>query len=171
MAIFIDIGAAPANEACAQLGQTPDFDRLNLLECAAYRAALIARFGPPPFGCALVPAINRHDFGLYHSVALTIEESARGDAAIEHYAAAVRNGLEHWHEAGFAPPVRYDDAVGTTDRGSISDIILGAFETTRPGPDGGFAIADFATLHANLTAAFPDLAAAFAARAAASERR
>lgn len=171
MAIFIDIGCAPANEACAQLGQTPDFDRLNLLECAAYRAALIARYGPPPFGCKLIPAVNRHEFGIYHSVAFAIEEAARGHAEVERYAAAVEDGLGHWHEAGFAAPVRYDDAVGTADHGSIAEIILGALTTLRPDAAGRFPIADFAVLHANLSAGFPDLAAAAEKRAAGDPRR
>jgi len=40
MSDIIDLGGAPANEDCAQLGHTPDFERLNRLEVAAYRAAM-----------------------------------------------------------------------------------------------------------------------------------
>src|SRR3546814_12289724 len=62
MSNIIDLGGAPANEDCAQLGHTPDFERLNRLEVAAYRAAVIARCGPPPDGCALISITTRHDF-------------------------------------------------------------------------------------------------------------
>ena len=57
MSDIIDLGGAPANEDCAQLGHTPDFERLNRLEVAAYRAAIIARFGPPPDGWDRTPVI------------------------------------------------------------------------------------------------------------------
>src|SRR3546814_21168986 len=50
MSNIIDLGGTPANEDCAQIGHTPDFERLNRLEVATYRAAVIARCGPPPDG-------------------------------------------------------------------------------------------------------------------------
>lgn len=37
------IGSAPAEEDCAQVGRTPQFERYNGLEVAIYRAAVIAR--------------------------------------------------------------------------------------------------------------------------------
>ena len=37
-------------------------------------------------------------------------------------------------------------------------LVIGALLTTRPNPDGTFPIADFATLHGNLAAAFPEQA-------------
>lgn len=48
MPYFVDIGGTPANESCAQLGQTPNFDVLNKLEVLAYKYAIIARYGAPP---------------------------------------------------------------------------------------------------------------------------
>ena len=51
MPYFVDIGGTPANEPCAQLGQTPNFDVLNKLEVLAYKYAIIARYGSPPAGC------------------------------------------------------------------------------------------------------------------------
>jgi hypothetical protein len=63
MPIIIDIGVAPANEDCAQLGITPDFDAANRLEVLAYRAAIIAVHGAPPRGCRLEPKSSHHDFG------------------------------------------------------------------------------------------------------------
>jgi hypothetical protein len=35
MSYIIDIGGAPANEDCAQLGQTPDFETVNTFEVFA----------------------------------------------------------------------------------------------------------------------------------------
>lgn len=157
MSDIIDLGGAPANEDCAQLGHTPDFERLNRLEVAACRAAVIARFGPPPDGCALVPVTNRHDFGVYYSLGLKVDAGAyRRDPAVAAYAEAAQDGLGSWVEAGFAAPVRYEDgSAPTVDRERIDDIVTGALLATRPDADGRFAIPDFETLHRNLAAAYP----------------
>lgn len=48
MPYFIDLGGAPANEECAQLGHMPGFDDVNAYEVAAYHVGIIACFGPPP---------------------------------------------------------------------------------------------------------------------------
>lgn len=48
MSYIIDIGGAPANEDCAQLGQTPDFEAVNTFEVLAYKLAIIAHHGTPP---------------------------------------------------------------------------------------------------------------------------
>lgn len=160
---IIDLGGAPANEDCAQLGHTPDFERLNRLEVATYRAALIARFGVPPDGCALVSITNRHDFGIYRTLGLKIDGLVLRSESVAAYVAAVENGLASWIEAGFAPPVRYEDgAAPRVDRSPIDDIVMGALLATRPEPSGRFAIPDFEILHRNLAAAYP--ASAEAAR-------
>jgi hypothetical protein len=43
MPYFIDLGAGPAEEDCAQLGQSPDFDTLNRLEIAVYKSDYATR--------------------------------------------------------------------------------------------------------------------------------
>src|SRR3546814_10090920 len=94
MANIIDLGGTPANEDCAQIGHTPDFERLNRLEVATYRAAVIARCGPPPDGCALISITNRHDFGIYRTLGLRIDAGAfRRDPSVAAYAEAVQDGL------------------------------------------------------------------------------
>lgn len=165
MSDIIDLGGAPANEDCAQLGHTPDFERLNRLEVAAYRAAVIARFGLPPDGCALISVTNRHDFGNYRTLGLKVDAGAyRCHPLVAAYAEAVQAGLASWVEAGFAPPVRYDDGrAPAVDRDRIDDIVTGALLATRPGPSGCFPVPDFEVLHCNLAAAYP--ASAEAARA------
>lgn len=164
MSHIIDLGGAPGNEDCAQLGHTPEFERLNRLEVAAYRAAIIARFGAPPEGCALISVTNRHDFGVYRTLGLKVDAGAyRRDLAVATYAEAAQDGLATWIEAAFAPPVRYEEGIApAVDRDRIEDIVTGALLATRPDPSGRFAIPDFATLHRNLAAAYP--ASAEAAR-------
>ena len=44
----LDLGGAPWNEDCAQIGHTPNFDLVNTAEAMLYRAALIAVAGLPP---------------------------------------------------------------------------------------------------------------------------
>lgn len=55
------LGPCPAEEDTAQLGRTPDFDRLNRLEVDCYQAALIARYGPPPAGAGFARHSSTHD--------------------------------------------------------------------------------------------------------------
>ena len=154
----IDIGGAPAHAECAQLGQTENFDSVNRLEVRLYEAAITARVGLPPDGCAFEARENRHDFGVYRTLALRIDDEA--DLAVAAYAAAVAEGLGYWTEAGFAPPIQYALGGGSTTFGrSFDDIIRGAMMTTRPSEDGKFPIPEFATLHGNLKQAFPAIAA------------
>ena len=73
----LTIGASPAEEDCAQLGRTPDFQRLNRLEVDCYQAALVARYGPPPAGTAFARDTSDHDFGRYTELALRFESVGR----------------------------------------------------------------------------------------------
>jgi len=158
MSNIIDIGGAPANEECAQLGQTIEFEAANTLEVMTYKLAIIARHGMPPDGCKLIVHNNRHDFGCYRTLALRVEDE--GSEAVDAYAKAVEEGLGSWIEAGFTPPVTYAGKVATIERAEHAELVIGALLTTRPSPDGTFPVADFATLHGNLAAAFPEQAEA-----------
>lgn len=162
MPYFVDIGGTPANEPCAQLGQTPNFETLNKLEVLAYKYAIIARYGAPPPGCRLTGLSNNHEFGRYVSLVLHVENEL--DEAVREYAVAVEEGLGTWLEAGFRAPVDYDDTTPTMVRSDPVEILISAFHVTRPGPDGRFPIPDFEALHSNLAAAFPDEAAIAPAR-------
>ena len=156
MPYFIDLGGAPANEDCAQLGHTPDFDDVNAFEVSAYEVAIIARFGAPPAGCRLAALANRHDFGVYRTLVLHVENEL--DDAVRAYAHQVEEGLGSWIEAGIAPPVTYDGAIATIPRGDMTELVIGALLTTRPSPDGTFALPEFAILHGHLSEAFPTAA-------------
>ena len=153
MPYIVDIGGAPANEPCVQLGQTHRFDLLNKLEVLAYKYAIIARYGEPPAGCRLSGLANRHDFGTYTTLVLHVENEL--DEAVADYAERVEEGLGTWLEAGFRAPVTYDDATAVEIRDDPIELLVGALHVTRPGPDGRFPIPDFETLHRNLTTAFP----------------
>ena len=160
MAQLVDIGGAPADAPCAQLGQTHNFAAINQLEVRLYAAAIQARFGVPPAGCRLGPTTNRHDFGVYLTLALKIDDAAADCDEVREYIAAVEDGLGSWLEAGFAPPIRYGaDGCASTDGRGFDEIVMGALRTTRPHESSAWPIADFETLHTNLTAAFPALAA------------
>ena len=162
MPITIDLGGAPAEEDCAQLGQTADFARINRLEVLAYRAALIGLFGLPPRGCTLAPQANRHDFGTYLTLGLVIgDEADLGPART--YAEAVEDGIGSWIQAGMAPPVTYEDAEATCHKADVAEIVIGALATTRPDGSGRFPLPEFARIHTNLSEALPAEAARFAA--------
>lgn len=148
----ITIGASPAEEDCAQLGRTPDFQRLNRLEVDCYQAALVARYGPPPVGAGFARATSNHDFGRYTELALRFDPS---DEAHADYAALLDEGLGRWFHAGFTAPVEYPDtttpAIYHPDQASA---IRSAISIMRPPfPDGERAIA-------NLRAHYPDTVSA-----------
>ncbi|WP_066722014.1 hypothetical protein [Sphingomonas pituitosa] len=163
---IIDIGGTPANENCAQLGQTEDFERLNRLEVAAYKAALIGRFGPPPEGCELVELRNPHDFGRYFTLGIRIADEDAAIAAAASYIEQVENGLGTWLEAGFTAPVSYDDAGNAVQVRELSDVIVSALLITRPTTDGVFAIPENAVVYQNLVDAYPAVAAIAASQLA-----
>lgn len=164
MTHVIDLGAAPAHENCAQLGRSPDFDMLNRLEIETYKHALVARHGPPPAGCRFTLRVNHHDFGTYRELGLRLDDDA--DEAAQDYAERVEEGLATWSEAGFRAPVSYDGPLPVVVHASAGDAVIAALMTTRPSPDGSYPIPDFATLHANLAAAFPAEVGAARARLA-----
>ena len=162
MPIIIDIGVAPANEDCAQLGITPDYRAANRLEVLAYRAAIIAVHGAPPDGCRLELKSSHHDFGTYCSLTLMVSDEASPSAA-HAYISAVESGLGNWTEAAMAPPITYRDGIARWHKRTASDVVFGVLMSTRPDDDGHFRIPAFATIHANLSAAYEAEAARFAA--------
>ena len=97
----MNIGPVPYDEACAQLGSTPDFAEVARAECHAYRAALIAHYGCPPEGAELRIIGSPHDFGTYYEVYVVYD--AEIDTALD-YALIVEQGLARWEDAGFPAP-------------------------------------------------------------------
>lgn len=142
------LGACPAEEDTAQLGRTPDFDRLNRLEVDCYQAALTAHYGPPPAGASFIRHCSNHDFGGYTELALRFDPENEAEAA---YAAFVDEGLGRWFHGGFTPPVEYPDSASPTIRhADLAAAIRSAISIMRPPfPEGERMIT-------NLRANYPD---------------
>jgi hypothetical protein len=145
----ITIGACPAEEDCAQLGRTPDFQRLNRLEVDCYQAALVARYGPPPAGAAFARNTSYHDFGRYTELALRFD--SEDEAAIA-YSGLVDEGLDRWFHGGFTAPVEYpDSSTPEIHHADLGCAIRSAISIMRaPFPDGERMIS-------NLRAHYPDV--------------
>ncbi|MDJ0277683.1 hypothetical protein QLH51_12835 [Sphingomonas sp. 2R-10] len=101
----LNIGPAPAEEPCAQLGITDLFEQANLLEILCYRAALTACHGKPPEGAAFHIERNVHDFGTYRELAVGYDADYEAAAA---WAYRLEDGLARWLDADFLAPVIYD---------------------------------------------------------------
>ena len=146
------LGSSPAEEDTAQLGRTPDFDRLNRLEVDCYQAALIACYGPPPEGARFVRHGSNHDFGHYVELAIRFDPESEVASA---YAYQVDEGLGRWFHAGFTAPVDYPTSTSPvihhTDLNAAIRSVISIMRS--PFPEGEQAIT-------NLRAHYPDLVAA-----------
>jgi hypothetical protein len=169
MTLLIDLSGAPSGEACAQLGKTANFAIANALEVDAYRAAIIAVYGPPPDGVVLRAQYHHHEFGIYRTLGLAaVKRRTRIDvpaqsAAVTAYATRIEPGLAYWHQACMTAPVIYnDDQQVLRRKASIVDVVMDALMTSRPAGDGRFPVAQFEEVHANLTLEWPELARAHA---------
>ncbi|CCW16955.1 hypothetical protein EBBID32_12940 [Sphingobium indicum BiD32] len=109
----MNIGPVPYDEACAQLGSTPDFAEVARAECHAYRAALIAHYGCPPEGAELRIIGSPHDFGTYYEIYVVYD--AEIGTALD-YALIVEQGLARWEDAGFPAPFTYGARASTVER-------------------------------------------------------
>ena len=151
----MDLDGAPWGENCAQLGQTENFALVNEAEVALYRAALIAKAGPPPEGIELRIKTNEHDFGVYRTLEVVAKTSDLAEANSE-YIDMLEEGLERWFHASFSPPDYSSLRTRDDLAGFLATAIRGAISSTRPLPSGEFFPPDFATLNANLRSAFPE---------------
>lgn len=141
MAKTFTLGPCPTEEEPAQLGQTPDFARLNRLEVNCYQAALVARYGPPPSAACFERHGSDHDFGRYYELALRFDPQ---DAAATAYATLVDEGIGRWFHVGFTAPADYspgDDP--TLHHANVEAAIHSAISIMRPPyPDGERMIAN-----------------------------
>jgi len=74
MSDLIDVGSAPTEESCAQVGTQGYYDQARR-ECRAYINQLRRTFGPEPDGARLSMKTNPHDFGTYLSVVCYYDSS------------------------------------------------------------------------------------------------
>ena len=69
---YIEIGPAPADEDCVQVG-TPDYVQLARVECSRFIELIKKRVGKPPEGVRLAVKSSPHDFGDYLEVVCYFE--------------------------------------------------------------------------------------------------
>lgn len=154
---LLELGAGPANEPCAQLGQTPDFERVNRHELRTFQAAVIAVNGAPPEPLEFAAIANAHDFGTYWTLWIISPV-----AVLPPGARRWLDGLDvpsSWTGAGFPPPVTYAGSSPPCVR-PFADVITAALRITRPREDGSFFPPANAVLHRNVEAAYGPMLAA-----------
>ena len=66
----LDLGSAPADEACAQLSVDDEYEVQAKRECRALINQFTRRCWDPPPGAFFRMMANPHDFGTYYSVAI-----------------------------------------------------------------------------------------------------
>ena len=86
---FIELGSAPYNEDCAQVG-SKDYISDALQEGERYIKMLRRRFGKEPVHAKLAIKAFHHDFGTYHEVVCYYNED---DAESEGYCLWIENNL------------------------------------------------------------------------------
>ncbi len=71
---FINIGPAPCDEKCAQVGEDT-FPEQSRKECRAFMGQLKRVFGEPPEGAELRIKSFEHDFGTYREVVCYFDDA------------------------------------------------------------------------------------------------
>ena len=147
---ILELGAGPADEPCAQLGQCADFAEANTFELLAYKAAIIALNGEPPLPLGFALVANAHDFGTYRTLWLVSAQLPLP----EHAQAWLDDLVEPatWIAAGFPQPVTYEGSRAVTR--PFRDVVAAALQITRANADGSFFPAANAVLHRNLLATY-----------------
>lgn len=69
----LDLGSAPSDESCAQIGVDPDYGARAKRECRALIRQLMRLGGEPPPRARFRIMSNPHDFGTYYSVAVEFD--------------------------------------------------------------------------------------------------
>lgn len=131
----LDLGGAPCDEDCAQIGHTPNLDLLNTAEATLYRAALITVAGPVPARISLRIKANRHDFGTYRTVEASIDND-QDDGSHASYLDTLETSIAFWHQVGFSPPEF--GKLTASDRLAVFvvDAVASALRITRPSSTG-----------------------------------
>ena len=93
---WIDIGATPPMEDCAQVGSDGYMERARR-ECRAYLAQLRRSLGEEPDGAGLAVKSHAHDFGTYLTVVCYYDSGKQ--AALEYAFRCESKGPEEWDEA------------------------------------------------------------------------
>ena len=92
---WIDVGSAPTDEECAQVGSVAYHPRARR-ECQAYVRQLRRIFGSEPDGARLAIHSNPHDFGTYLSVVCHYDPAKQ--ASIDYAFRCENQSPEHWDD-------------------------------------------------------------------------
>jgi hypothetical protein len=71
---FLNIGSAPYEEDCAQLG-TEDYYEKSKDECRRFIDLIRQKCGPEPVGARLATKSFQHDFGTYYEVVCYFDDT------------------------------------------------------------------------------------------------
>lgn len=102
---YIEIGSAPANEKCAQVGSDHYYNNATL-ECEAFIEAIRKKLGEEPPWAQLSIKANPHDFGTYHEVVCYYDDEY--PESMEYALKCESDAPLTWAEAGMSAPVKYD---------------------------------------------------------------
>lgn len=80
MRAYLNIGATPADEPCAQVGE-PNYGIKALAECRRFIELIRRKFGPEPEGARLTIKSFPHDFGSYHEVVCWYDDTMEKSVA------------------------------------------------------------------------------------------
>jgi hypothetical protein len=92
----LDVGCAPSEEDCAQVGRE-DYSERARRECRVYISQLRRMFGEEPDGARLSIKSNPHDFGTYWSVVCYFD--AGNQAAADYAYRCEGESPQQWDEA------------------------------------------------------------------------
>lgn len=92
---FIDVGAAPTMEACAQVGSDDYWERARN-ECRAYIGLIRRKLGDEPKGAHLAVKSNPHDFGSYLSVVCYFDDRFRD--SVDYAFRCESQSPEEWYD-------------------------------------------------------------------------
>lgn len=79
---YLELGSAPADEECAQVGEDGYRDKA-LAQCDAFIKLIVRHLGPPPGSARLATKAFGHDFGTYYEVVCYYGDEAGFDYALK----------------------------------------------------------------------------------------
>jgi hypothetical protein len=94
---YLDLGSAPSNERCAQLGVDTNYVDRARSECRALINQLKRLCGDPPLGARFRIVGNEHDFGTYYSVVIDFDPN--NETAVEYAHRCDAQAPDHWDMA------------------------------------------------------------------------
>ncbi|RLG67554.1 MAG: hypothetical protein DRO11_09995 [Methanobacteriota archaeon] len=98
---YIEIGPAPADESCAQVGD-PDYSEKALKECRRFIKLIRSKLGPEPEGAELRVKSFSHDFGRYYEVVCYYDSD--NEEAMEYAFRCEREAPTTWDEKETTTP-------------------------------------------------------------------